>query len=57
MTTAHKIAFTVLTLLWLGLSFLVLDLSGVTLLNIIWVLLAGAFILLPLWKKWNNSDK
>ena len=56
MTTVHKIVLLILTLLWLGLSYLVLDLSGITLINIIWVLLAGAFILLPLWRKWKDSD-
>lgn len=55
MSTAHKIIITILTLLWLGLSYLVLDLAGITLVNIMWVLLAGAFILLPLWKKWGGS--
>lgn len=43
-----------MTLLWLGLSYLMLDLSGVTLYNILVVLLAGGLILLPLWRRWNN---
>lgn len=55
MKSIHKIIFAVLTLLWLGLSYLVLDLSGVTLYNILVVLLAGGLILLPLWRKWNNT--
>lgn len=57
MSNPHKIAFTFLTLLWLGLAYLVLDLGGINLLNILWVLLAGAFILLPLWRRWNGSNK
>lgn len=58
MSTPRKIAFVLLTLLWLGLAFLLLDLGGVTLYNILVALLAGGFILVPLWKRWggpNNS--
>lgn len=56
MSTPRKIAFVFLTLLWLGLSYLLLDLGGVTLYNIMVALLAGAFILVPVWKKWGGSN-
>jgi hypothetical protein len=56
MSTPRKIAFVFLTLLWLGLSYLLLDLSGITLYNILVALLAGAFILIPLWKRWNGTN-
>lgn len=56
MSTPHKIAFVFLTLLWLGLAFLMLDLAGITLYNIIVASVAGAFILVPLWKKWGGSN-
>lgn len=55
MSTPHKIAFALLTLLWLGLAFLVLDLAGITLYNILVVLVAGGLILMPLWKRWGGS--
>lgn len=55
MSTPHKIAFVFLCLLWLGLSYLVLDLSGFTLYNLLVVLVAGGLILVPLWKRWSSN--
>lgn len=55
MSTPHKIIFVVLCLLWLGLSYLVLDLSGFTLYNLLVVGVAGGLILVPLWKRWNGN--
>lgn len=52
MTTSHTIIFVLFTLLWLGLAYIILDLGGVTLYNILVVLVAGGIILLPLWKRW-----
>ena len=52
MTTFHTIIFVLFTLLWLGLAYIILDLGGVTLYNILVVLVAGGIILLPLWKRW-----
>ncbi len=52
MTTFHTIIFILFTLLWLGLAYIILDLGGVTLYNILVVLVAGGIILLPLWKRW-----
>lgn len=56
MTTLHKILFIVFTLLWLGLSYIMLDMGGVTLYNLLVALMAGAIILVPLWKRWNKKD-
>ena len=57
MTTLHKIIFVLLALLWLGLAYLMLDMGGVTLYNILVALIAGAIILVPLWKRWNNRGQ
>lgn len=56
MSAPCKIAFVSLTLLWLGLAFRLLDLGGVSLYNILVALLAGGFILVPLWKRWGGSN-
>lgn len=55
MTTLHKCLMTFFVLLWLGLSYIMLDRAGITLYNILVALLAGALIILPLMKKWNNN--
>lgn len=57
MTTLHTVLFIIFTLLWLGLSYIMLDMGGVTLYNLLVALMAGAIILVPLWKRWNNSQK
>ncbi|MBP3299062.1 MAG: hypothetical protein J6L73_05255 [Muribaculaceae bacterium] len=55
MSTIHKFLLVVFALLWLGLAYLMLDLGGVTLYNILVALLAGALIFVPLWKRWKGQ--
>jgi len=52
MTVFHRCIFVLLILLWLGLSYIMIDRAGMTLYNILVALLAGALIVIPLYKKW-----
>lgn len=54
MNNIRKIILVLLVLLWLGLSYLMLSLSGVTLYNILVSLLAGGLIFVPVLKKWSS---
>lgn len=56
MTLTHKIIFIVFVLLWLGLSYIMIDLAGFYLVNILWAIVAGGLILIPLWKRWRKND-
>lgn len=56
MKTRHKVILTVMMLLWLGLTWLMLDLGGFTLYNLLWAAVAGGFIMVPLYKKWRRPD-
>lgn len=55
MSTLHKIILVVFVLLWLGLSYIMIDRAGLTLYNLLVVLLAGAMIIVPLVKKWRKQ--
>lgn len=55
MSTLHKIILVAFVLLWLGLSFIMIDRAGLTLYNLLVVLLAGAMIIVPLVKKWRKQ--
>lgn len=55
MSTLHKIILVVFVLLWLGLSYIMLDRAGVTLYNLLVAVLAGALIIVPLMKKWRKQ--
>lgn len=52
MTVLQRCIFVLLILLWLGLSYIMIDRAGMTLYNILVALLAGALIVIPLYKKW-----
>ena len=56
MSNTHKAIMVVLVVLWLGLSYIMLDRAGVTLYNILVALLAGALIIVPLRKRWTDKD-
>lgn len=56
MSALHRVVLALLGLLWLGLGYLVLDRGGVTLYNILVVLIAGGLIILPLYKKWTRKQ-
>lgn len=55
MSTLHKIILVAFVLLWLGLSYIMIDRAGLTLYNLLVVLLAGAMIIVPLVKKWRKQ--
>lgn len=55
MTLFQKIILVLCVLLWLGLSYLMLDRGGVTLYNILVAALAGGLIIIPLYKKFKNG--
>jgi len=54
MTLLNKCILTFFVLLWLGLSYIMIDRAGCTLYNLLVVLLAGALIIVPLYKKWRG---
>lgn len=54
MSTLHVILMAVFALLWLALGYIILDRGGVTLYNILIVLMAGGIIFIPLYKKWKR---
>ncbi len=54
MLTLHKIILVLFVLLWLALSYIMIDRAGATLYNMLVALLAGAMIILPLVKKWRK---
>jgi hypothetical protein len=54
MTIWRKIILVIFLLLWLGLSWIMLDRAGITLYNILVALLAGGLIFVPIFKKWNK---
>lgn len=56
MTVKHKALLVFFFLLWLSLTVVMLSRAGVTLYNIIWALLAGGIIFVPLLKKWNPKS-
>lgn len=55
MSVLHKILLVVFFLLWLGLSYILLDRGGITLYNILVCLLCGGLIFVPLYKKWRQK--
>lgn len=56
MTVKQKAWLVVFFLLWLFLTIVMLAKAGVTLYNILWALVAGGLIFVPLIKKWNPKD-
>ncbi len=55
MTLLHKCILTFFVLLWLGLAYIMIDRAGFTLYNILVAALAGALIIVPLFKKWRKQ--
>lgn len=56
MGLGKKIGLAVLALAWLALGTVMLARSGVTLYNLLIVIISGAIVFIPLWKKYFSHD-
>ncbi len=52
MSWQKKIGFAIIVVLYVGLVWVMLSRAGVTLYNILWALVAGGIIFVPIYKRW-----
>lgn len=52
MSWQKKIGFAIIVVLYVGLVCVMLSRAGVTLYNILWALVAGGIIFVPIYKRW-----
>lgn len=57
MSNIKKLGLVAIVILWLGLSWLVIDLGGFNLKNLIVVIMSGIIVFTPLWKKYGKTNK
>lgn len=55
MSNLKKLGLVAVVLLWLGLAWLVIDLGGFNLKNLLVVIMSGIIVFAPLWKKYGNQ--
>ena len=52
-----KIGITLLAMVWIGLIYLMISAGGITLKNILIIVMSGIIIFVPLWKKYVRGTK
>jgi hypothetical protein len=57
MSSIKKLGLVAIVILWLGLSWLVIDLSGFNLKNLIVVAMSGVIVFTPLYKKYGKPKQ
>ena len=57
MSSIKKLGLVAIVILWLGLSWLVIDLGGFNLKNLIVVIMSGIIVFTPLWNKYGKTKK
>lgn len=57
MTVGKKIGFGVLAAVWLALCVVMLAKAGVTLYNLLIVIISGIIVFVPIWKKYSDHDE
>lgn len=55
MSNFKKLGLVVVVLLWLGLAWLMIDLGGFNLKNLLVVIMSGVIVFVPLWKKYGKQ--
>lgn len=55
MSNIKKLGLVALVLLWLGLLWLMIDLGGFNLKNLLVAIMSGIIVLVPLWKKYSKQ--
>lgn len=56
MSWQKKLGFCVIVLLYLALATVMLTTAGITLYNILWAIVAGGIIFVPIYKRWFSHD-
>lgn len=56
MSWQKKLGFCVIVLLYLALATVMLTIAGITLYNILWAIVAGGIIFVPIYKRWFSHD-
>ncbi len=57
MNLGRKIGISVLAAVWLWLAWYALTALGITLVNLLIIIMSGIIVFVPLWKKYIRNDK
>ena len=57
MKTSAVIGLTILALLWVWLAWILLANGGVNIKNLLWIVISGIIVFVPLWRKFSSGNK